>query len=290
MSHQDETLNNVVAYYGNLSNEQARLSDAWGQIEYVRTQRIIRRYLKRPPALVLDIGGAAGRYACWLAQEGYKVHLIDPVPLHVRQAQLASAAQPETPLASCAIGDARRLEFDEEVADAVLLMGPLYHLVEAVHRHQALAEAYRVLKPGGRVFAVGISKFASSIDGLFSGYFHDPVFREIMLRDLADGQHRNPTQRPGYFTTAFFYHPTELVDEVTRAGFRKTVLLAIEGMAYLVKDLEGLWANDNLREFVLQLIGRMEDEPSLIGASSHLMCVAEKTCSRPSVATRPRTG
>ena len=276
MSHSDETLNNVVAYYGNLTNEQARLSDAWGQIEYVRTQRIIRRYLKRPPALVLDIGGAAGRYACWLAREGYEVHLVDPVPLHIQQAQMASAAQPKTPLASCTIGDARRLEFDDEIADAVLLMGPLYHLVEASERRQALAEARRVLKPGGRVFAVGISKFASSIDGLASGFFQDPVFREIMLRDLADGQHRNPAQKRGYFTTAFFHYPAELADEVARAGFRKTALLAIEGMSYLVQDLAGLWGNDDLRAFVLDLIGKLEGEPSLIGASPHLMCVAEK--------------
>lgn len=276
MTHSDETLNGVIAYYGNLSNEQARLSDAWGQIEYVRTLRIIRRYLKRPPALVLDIGGAAGRYACWLAQEGYEVHLIDPVPLHVRQAQLASAAQPKTPLASCTIGDARQLEFDDEIADAVLLMGPLYHLVETTDRRQALAEAYRVLQPGGRVFAVGISKFASSIDGLVSGYFQDPAFREIMQRDLADGQHRNPAQKPGCFTTAFFHHPAELADEVARVGFRKTALLAIEGMSYLVQDLAGLWSNENLREFVLELIGKLEGEPSLIGASPHLMCVAEK--------------
>jgi ubiquinone/menaquinone biosynthesis C-methylase UbiE len=204
------------------------------------------------------------------------VHLVDPVPLHIQQAQLASAAQPKTPLASCTIGDARQLEFDDEIADAVLLMGPLYHLVETTDRRQALAEACRVLQPGGRVFAVGISKFASSIDGLASGYFQDPAFREIMLRDLADGQHRNPAQKRGYFTTAFFHHPAELADEVARAGFRKIALLAIEGMSYLVQDLAGLWGNEDLREFVLDLIGKLEGEPSLIGASPHLMCVAEK--------------
>jgi ubiquinone/menaquinone biosynthesis C-methylase UbiE len=189
---------------------------------------------------------------------------------------MASAAQPKTPLASCTIGDARRLEFDDEVADAVLLMGPLYHLVEASDRRQALDEAWRVLKPGGRLFAVGISRFASSIDGLASGYLQDPVFREIVRRDLADGQHRNPAQKRGYFTTAFFHHPAELADEVAQAGFRKTALLAIEGMSYLVHDLAGLWGNDDLREFVLDLIGKLEGEPSLIGASPHLMCVGEK--------------
>lgn len=276
MQQPDEAMSNIIDYYGSLFSEQGRLSNTWGQIEYVRTQRIIRRYLKPPPAIVLDIGGAAGRYSCWLAQEGYIVHLIDPVPLHIEQAQRASAAQPETPVASCTIGDARQLTLDDGLADAVLLMGPLYHLVEAADRHQALAEAYRVLKPGGFLFAAGISRFASCIDGLASGYFLDPAFREIMLRDLEDGQHRNLTQKPAYFTTAFFHHPDELTAEVTRVGFRLTALLAIEGISYLVKDLDGLWSSASHREFLLELIGKIEQDASLIGASPHLMCVAEK--------------
>lgn len=97
-----------------------------------------------------------------------------------------------------------------------------------------------------------------------------------MLRDLEDGQHRNPTQNLAYFTTAFFHHPDELTDEVTRAGFRLTALLAIEGISYLVKDLDDLWGPESRRAFLLELIGKIEQEPCLIGASPHLMCVAEK--------------
>ena len=136
----------VVEYY-NEYDEQARLSDNFGQIEFIRTQMIISRYLQPLPAVVLDVGGAAGRYSCWLAKEGYEVHLIDPVPLHIKQAQEASDAQSETPIASCNIGDARQLEFDDEIADAVLLLGPLYHLVDHQERNRSLSEAYRVSKP-----------------------------------------------------------------------------------------------------------------------------------------------
>jgi ubiquinone/menaquinone biosynthesis C-methylase UbiE len=276
MQQLDEAINNVVNYYGHLFNEQARLSRISGQIELLRTQQLVRRYIKPPPALVLDVGGAAGRYACWLAQAGYEVHLIDPVPLHVQQAQEASAAQPEAPIARCAVGDARQLACDDELADAVLLMGPLYHLVEAQDRRQALAEAYRVLKSGGCLFAAGISRFASTLDGLASGYALDPTFQQIMLRDLKDGQHRNPTQNPAYFTTAFFHHPQELADEVTAVGFRLTALLAVEGVSCLAKDLREWWSREDRRELLLDLVGRLEQEPSLIGVSPHLMCVAEK--------------
>jgi ubiquinone/menaquinone biosynthesis C-methylase UbiE len=230
----------------------------------------------RPPAVVLDVGGAAGRYSCWLAQQGYEVHLVDPVPLHVDQARAASAAQAETPLASCVVGDARKLERSGGSADAVLLMGPLYHLIDPPDRHRALAEAHRVLRRGGRLFAAAISRFASSVDGLASGYFFDPAFRGVMLRDLEDGQHRNPTENPAFFTTAYFHHPDELAGEVRRAGFQLQALLAVEGISYLVQDLDGLMKNDEHREFVLGLIERVEQEPSLIGASPHLMCVAAK--------------
>jgi ubiquinone/menaquinone biosynthesis C-methylase UbiE len=267
---------NVVAYYSEF-DERARLSPPWGQIEFVRTQDIIARYLERPPAVVLDVGGAAGRYACWLAREGVQVHLIDPVPLHIEQAQAASDAQPEAPIASCTIGDARQLEFPDAVADGVLLLGPLYHLLEPGDRHRSLSEAYRVLKPGGHVFAAGISRFASTIDGLVAGYHLDPAFRDIMRQDLENGQHRNSTENPAYFTDAFFHHPDELRVEVAAVGFEISGLFAVEGIGYMMKDFDENWAIESNRAFLLEIIARTESEPSLIGASPHMLCVGVKT-------------
>jgi ubiquinone/menaquinone biosynthesis C-methylase UbiE len=266
----------VVEYYNGF-DEQTRLSDNWGQVEFLRTQNIISRYLKKTPSVILDVGGAAGRYSCWLAKEGHKVHLIDPVPLHIQQAQAASDAQPKAPLASCNVGDARQLEFDDEIVDAVLLLGPLYHLVKPEDRKRSLLEAYRVLKTGGHLFAAGISRFASTIDGLDSGYFLDPVFRKIMQDDLETGQHRNPTKHPAYFMDTFFHHPEELKAEVAGSGFEIAGLFAIEGISYLMKDFEKNWNIEGYREFLLEIIGKLEEEASLIGASPHIMCVGEKS-------------
>ena len=265
----------VIEYYGDF-DEQARLSDSWGQIEFVRTQNIIMRYLKSPPAVVLDVGGAAGRYSFWLAKKGYEVHLVDPVPLHIEQAVEASEKKTANPIASCTVGDARQLEFHDEIADAVLLLGPLYHLVEAQDRNQSLAEAYRVLKRGGHLFAAGISRFASTIDGLASEYYLDPEFQKIMKTDLETGQHRNPTKNPAYFMDTFFHHPEELQAEVGKAGFEKPELIAIESIGYLMNDFEENWQIDANRAFLLEIIGRLEREPSLMGASPHVMCVGVK--------------
>ncbi len=265
----------LVKYYEE-HDEQARLSSNLGQIEFTRTQKIISRYLVPPPATVLDIGGAAGRYSCWLARAGYAVHLVDPVPRHIRQARRASAAQPDRPISSCTVGDARQLKFTDQSANAVLLLGPLYHLVEAQDRQRALAEAYRVLKPGGHLFTAGISRFASTIDGLVSGYYTDPVFRKIMKDDLETGQHRNPTLNPAYFMDTFFHHPEELRAEVNQAGFEIMGLYAVEGISYLMKNMAENWQIEDQREFVLDILDRIECEPSLIGASPHLLCVGEK--------------
>jgi len=271
----DSKTQQVIEYYSRY-DEQGRLAEGWGQVEFIRTQSIIRRYLPPPPAVVLDVGGAAGRYACWLAAAGYQVHLIDPVPLHIEQAQAASAQQPDYPLASCRRGDARQLEFSDELADAILLMGPLYHLVQATDRHQALTEAHRVLKKGGYLFAVGISRFASTIDGLMEGYFQDPAFREIMQGDLQDGHHQNPTQNPLYFTDTFLHHPKELKAEVAAAGFECQALVAIESISYMMKDFKTNWEDSHYRAFLLEIISQIDQESSLIGASPHIMCVATK--------------
>ena len=193
------------------------------------------------------------------------------------QAQAASDAQPEKPIAGCKIGDARQLEFSDATADAILLLGPLYHLVERQDRHRSLSEAYRVLKTGGYLFAVGISRFASTVDGLTSGYFLDPVFQKIMHSDLENGQHRNPTHNPAYFTDTFFHHPDELKAEVANIGFEIADLLAVEGISYIMKDFNENWSVESHREFLLEIIGQTEKEQSLIGASPHIMCVAVKS-------------
>ncbi len=275
MKEPDSSVAGVVAYY-NQFEESNRLADHWGQIEFSRTQQLISRHLQTPPAVILDIGGAAGRYACWLAAMGFDVHLIDPVPRHIRKAQEASNGQPDAPLASCTIGDARKLEIDDAFADAVLMMGPLYHLTESEERAKALSEAFRVLKPGGLLFAAGISRFASTIDGLASGYYRDSVFRQIMVRDLIDGQHRNPTGKPEYFTDTFFHHPDELRNETAYAGFDLVGLFAVEGISYMMQDLESAWNDPVYRKFLLDIIATTEQEASLLGASPHILCVAVK--------------
>ncbi|MGE0825403.1 MAG: methyltransferase domain-containing protein [Candidatus Binatia bacterium] len=191
--------------------------------------------------------------------------MIDGVPLHIEQAQQVAAKESLSPLASFSVGDARKLEASDAGGDAVLLMGPLYHLTERHARLTALREARRILKRDGLVFAVGISRFTSALDGLVNKYLDDPEFVRIVQQDLANGQHRNPTNHPAYFTTTFFHAPHELQKEIEEAGLRHEAILPIEGPAWLLGNFPEHWSDPSRRElFCFRRGGRAMDRKALI--------------------------
>lgn len=258
------------------AEESGRLAGGNGALELARTQEIILRHVPTPPATVLDVGGGPGVYACWLARKGYRVHLLDPVPLHVEQAQAAAARQPDHPLAGARVGDARALPYRDAAVEAVLLLGPLYHLAQHQDRIRALREARRVLKPGGVLLVAAISRFASTLDGLARGLLADPQFVRIVEQDLADGQHRNPTERPEYFTTAYFHRPDELESEIRDAGLLHRETLGVEGPAWILPDLRERWQDAARRERLLWAARMLEDEPSVLGSSAHFLAVAHR--------------
>lgn len=263
---------NILKYY-NLGQESSRISGT--SLERVRTESILRRFLPRAPATVLDVGGADGVYAFPLSKAGYEVHLVDPIALHIEQAREKSDLS-GVRLASITVGDARELKFPGQFADAVLYLGPLYHLDSASERSAALREAYRTLKPGGILLAAFISRFASLLDGVRAHYLENEDFTRIVEGDLKTGQHRNPTDNPAYFTNAYFHHPTEAKAEVQQAGFKNVRLLSVEGPFWLVKDIQQQLENPEFSPRILEFMERIEAEEGLIGASAHFLAVAEK--------------
>jgi ubiquinone/menaquinone biosynthesis C-methylase UbiE len=255
------------------TNESERLQGPLGELEMLRTRAILARHLPAPPATILDVGGAAGVYAIPLATQGYRVHLIDPVELHLLQAK-SNAAASGVELASIARGDARNLEVPSGTADAALLLGPLYHLIESADRMQALREARRALKPRGILLAAGISRFASLMAGLAFDTYHDVEFRKIVAADIASGQHRNPTNQAAYFTTAYFHRPEELAAEVRDAGFGDVRILAVEGPVWSAARFRSTWDDPVQRQSLMDFLSSIEREPSLHGASAHFLAVA----------------
>jgi SAM-dependent methyltransferase len=250
--------------------EERRITVGLGQMELFRTQEVLSRYLPNSPGSIIDIGGGTGVHAAWLAGRGHDVHVVDLMPHHVEAASRLAATPGQV---TAEVGDARELPVANRAFDAALLFGPLYHLTERGERLQAWSEAQRVVRPGGYIFAAAISRFASLFDGLARGYLFDPGFRQIAEQDLRDGQHRNPTDAPHWFTTAYFHRPDDLREEAEAAGVEVVEVLGVEGLASWLPQLSERWGKGDERETILFSARSIESEPSVLGLSAHLIAV-----------------
>ena len=126
-----------------------------------------------------------------------------------------------------------------------------------------------MLAPSGLVAVAAISRYASALDGLARALGADEAFVRIRDRDLRDGQHRNDSGRPDYFTTAYFHRPDDLREELEAAGFEDVGVYGVEGPGWMVADFERRWQDPVLRRDFLQVAAALEREPSVIGASAH---------------------
>jgi ubiquinone/menaquinone biosynthesis C-methylase UbiE len=262
----------ILDWYTNSYDEAERLTGGLGFLEQIRIRELIRRRLRPPPAVICDVGGGTGIHAFWLAGLGYEVHLVDIVPVHIEHAR-RKLEDPQTPrLASLRVGDARRLEYADAAADAVLLFGPLYHLTGREDRLVALAEAKRVLRPGGTLFAYAISRYASTIYGLRHGLVWDADYLKMIVEELTTGQHRKPANW-NVFTTAYFHHPDELKNELAEAGMVHVETVGIQGPGWIAPEFDDSLKDDEQREITLRIAQLMEREPVM---SPHMVAVAQK--------------
>jgi SAM-dependent methyltransferase len=219
MTNADPLSQKVIEHY-NKYDEAERLKNDIGPFELVRTQELTLRYLPPAPAVVLDVGGANGPYSFWLVGLGYTVHLVDLVPRHIQQASQTALLPGSPRLASLRVGDARQLDFPDNFADGILMHGPLYHLSERQERIKAIAEAGRVLRPGGLLLAFAITRYAGLIYGPRNGYVFDPVYHQMIRTEVATGLRENPPDWLFTFPNAFFHHPDELKAELQEGGTR----------------------------------------------------------------------
>lgn len=264
----------VVQHYGEEIDEGQRITRGLGELELLRTREIVRRHLSEGPLRLIDVGGATGVHAAWLAGDGHRVHVVEPVAAQV--ARVRELPEARAGRITAEVGDARRLTLEGSSFDAALLLGPLYHLTERQDRLTALGEARRVVIPGGPIFVAAISRFASLFDGLARGFLFEPGFQEIVERDLHEGQHRNPTGHRHWFTTAYFHHPDELAEEIRAAGLGVREVLGVEGLAGWLAPLADRWSDPPAREAIVRSARAVEGEASLLGLSAHLLAVAER--------------
>src|SRR5690348_6735799 len=72
MHHESPQLDPLVGAYYERVPEESRLEVGAFRLEEARTRELVLRHAASPPARILDLGGAAGAYAFWLAERGYE--------------------------------------------------------------------------------------------------------------------------------------------------------------------------------------------------------------------------
>jgi len=259
-------------------NEWLRLTRPEGALEFAVTTHALTKHL--PSAgRILDLGGGAGRYTIWLAERGYRVLLADLSPnlLEIARDKIAEAGV-QSQIEDIVVGDACNLSrFADQSFNAVLCLGPFYHLVEAKDREQAAHELVRVLKPGGVAFIalMPIYSFLRRTLNLVDERQHFAQ-SEFVSRLMNEGVFTNDV--PGRFNAGYGVRPLEVAPFFETHGLQTLELLADTGFAaYEAQTLAELSeADPQAYQTVMELILSTANDPSILGASIHLLYIGRK--------------
>ena len=272
---------NVLSGY-NSGIEYNRLRTDLGLIEFERTKELLLENLPKPPAVIYDIGGGYGEYSWWLASLGYEVHLFDISETNITMSYRLGENYPGISLAAQEISDARGLSRPNESADAILFMGPLYHIVEKEERLLALKECFRLLKRSGVLFTAAITPYATllwatTVFGTKNNLLEEEAFIKMVERELLDGEHIKPLNS-NYkgMGRSHFHSAEELKNELSEGGFGSHVVHGVVGCAWLAQNIDELWKNPVSREALMKTVRMMDTRDDIMGLSTHILAVSHK--------------
>ncbi len=269
----------VLGYYSlEPGKEWRRLAELdTGPIEFELTTRLLARYVA-PDSRVLDIGGGPGRYAIWLAERRLRVTLADIVPALLAEAgrRIEEAGVQVDAIVEADVCDLSR--WATGFFDAVLCLGPFYHLPERERREQAARELARVVRSGGVLFAAFMPRlgFLRRSIAVPDEWVHlrDPEFVRSVLDD---GAFLNDS--PGRFDAGYGALPEEIVPFFDAVGFEAAQLLAAESFAPAVSEELASMARDDPEAFAaaLDILETTAAESSILGAANHLLYIGRRS-------------
>jgi S-adenosylmethionine-dependent methyltransferase len=270
----------VRTYYASFGErEWSRLENPTdGALEFAITCHTLAKYLP-PTARVLDIGAGPGRYTIWLAQRGHRVVLADLSPelLAIARSKIGQAGIGDR-VEEIAEADARDLSrWASESFDALLCLGPFYHLPDPKDRHRAATELCRVLRPGGLALVALMPRYTFLRRTLaIPDERHHLAQTEFVARLLQEGAFVNDI--PGRFTHGYGVRPQEAAPFFEQYGFTTLTLLAAEGIAIGIQDaLFDLAESDPATyQAAFDVIYNTASDPSILGMAAHLLYVGRR--------------
>jgi SAM-dependent methyltransferase len=268
--HTDD-VSDIASYYdNNTEREHSRLERH--QLEYDLTWRYLNRYLPAQGS-ILEVGAATGRYTLELAKRGYAVTAVDlsAALLEENSERSADAGLPRQ--VRYVVADARDLGAVAEWGfDAVLLMGPLYHLIVEADRKAALKAAFDWLKAGGILFSIFLSRYGVIGEMLkkSAGWIED----QAVVRSLLENG-RRPDGYPAGGFRGYFARVSEIAPLHEAVGFETITLAGIEP-AISADDESYNQLRGTQRQLWLDLFEEIGTERSTVGASRHLLYVGRR--------------
>lgn len=266
-----DDISDIAAYYNNEPEiERNRLTRH--QLEHDLTWRYLDQYLPSRGS-ILEIGAATGGYTLGLARRGYSVTAVDLSAGNIELCRKNLAEAGLEQQVRLVLADARNFhEVTERGFDAVLLMGPLYHLIEEADRKLALKEAADRLREGGILFSAFISRFGILGDLLKN--VPDWIMDQAEVRAIL-GEGSNPYNlRPGGFR-GYFAKVSEITPLHEALGFETLALVGVEP-AISADDESYNRLEGELRRLWLDLLYEISAEKSIVGASRHLLYIGRK--------------
>lgn len=246
-------------------NEDSRLTRSrHGQLEYLTTMNYIHKFVPFG-SKILEVGAGTGRYSVALAKEGYDVTAVELVEHNL--ALLRKNAAGLENIVSYQ-GDAEDLRiFADNSFDAVLVLGPMYHLFEKTEQHRALDEAIRVAKPGGVMMAAFLSVYSIMHNNYLFGNFRAGIDENFD----ADFQVRHFTEQ--CFTG---FDITEFEELFLEKPVQKIALAGTDSVLELAEKVPDFHLSDEdfrlLAEFHLKTCEKRE----LLGTQTHLLYMCRK--------------
>lgn len=271
--------NRIREYYKNFDEDNRLINDNSGKLEYEMTMKNLKKHLPKI-GVILDLGGATGVYTFPLAQDGYIMYLADLSPDLVRKAKEKASKANLNNIISCDVVNAIDLSiYENEQFDAILLFGPLYHLLDENEREQCIKEVNRVLKKGGKVFASFIPYLSGSI-AIVDRFFRNPeqVNVENLRATFNSGKFNNLDNngfQEGYYPTS-----KEIEELFEENNFEKITTFSIRGFGYGKEDRLYEIQDKEMFEEIISQIEKSSECKEIIETCGHAMYIGKKKQNR----------